>query len=125
MKILSLFSICALFLSLSACTSDSGDDGPTETPTGSLLIKASYVDSSPAIDAEVTLYGSQADYLDKTNPLTTGTTDEIGEALFTDLELQPYWYRVKKDGKSNDGSSFWTGVALEKDKTTEKLTQLN
>jgi len=123
MKIYSLITLLGGLLFLGACGTDDGSDDPVEK-TGALSITALYVDSSPAMDAAVTLYTSQNDYLDRTNPEKTGTTDQTGEIIFNDLPLVKYWYTVEKDGATNEASNFQTGVALTADQTLEKITQL-
>lgn len=123
MKTFSFFTLLSCLLFVSACGTDDSTDDPVEE-TGALSISVLYVDGSTAMDAAVTLYLTQNDYLNETNPDKTGSTDQTGEVVFTDLPLVKYWYTVKKDGATNAASNFQTGVALTAGETLEKTTQL-
>lgn len=121
MKLFFAFALIASALSFQACSTEEENE---ETPTGRLLIKVLDADGSAAADAQVTLYTSQTDYNEKSNAFANMQSDQFGEAMFNDLEVQAYWYHVEKQGRTNSSSSFNTGSAIKANELTEKITQL-
>lgn len=107
-----------------ACSRDDGDTPSNQDQTASLLITVLDADGSKAMDANVTLYGSQDDYNNKANPISTATTDNLGEVYFEELELKAYWFFAEKQGRNNASSAHSTGVALKAGEELEKMTQL-
>jgi len=55
--------------------------------------------------ADVLLYESEQDWINKTNQLNNKTTDLSGIALFTDLETKIYYFYVEK-GELNNSESI-------------------
>ncbi|MGB0430609.1 MAG: hypothetical protein ACPGLV_09060 [Bacteroidia bacterium] len=105
-------------------SSCSEDEPINETGTASLIVKVVHVDGTSVKDATVNLYGSQLDFQNETNMITSLKTDELGEAYFKELELKQYWFVVLFNEYSNATSISTTGRALNKDERLEKTTQL-
>ncbi|MBI3142869.1 MAG: hypothetical protein HYZ16_08580 [Bacteroidetes bacterium] len=118
-----LIAILVALIGLGAC--DPGENEPEpEKGKAALLVKAIFEDGTPAQGAQVDLYKSAVDFQGLTNSTTTIEADNLGEALFNDLDLQQYWFRVELEEYSNATSTNSTGRALVKDETLEKITQL-
>lgn len=120
---LRLLATLVTLLAIGAC--DKGQPEPEpDKGKAALLIKVIYEDSTPAQGAVVDLYESALDFQGLTNSISTMETDNLGEALFEDLELQQYWFRVELGEYDNTTSTSTTGRALVKDETLEKITQI-
>ncbi len=115
------FALFAMSILFSACN---GNDPEVETGNASLVVKVVHVDGSVVNGANVALYGSQLDYQNETNMITSLLTDELGEAYFKDLDLKQYWFVATFNGYSNATSVSTTGRTLAKDERMEKTTQL-
>jgi hypothetical protein len=63
-------------------------------PTSLEVIVLEFYDEYPVADASVLLYGSLADWNDEYNPLVEGFTNQYGETVFTNLNVQRYYVDV-------------------------------
>lgn len=124
MRTLLFLTAFTFLLSTTSCKKDDAENEESPTATAALEIQVLYVNSEPVVDAEVQLYGTQADYNDKSNVISTQTTDASGTVLFEKLEAKQYWWYVKKDGQDNKSSAYFTGANLVNGETLSKITQI-
>lgn len=61
-------------------------------------------------NADIIIYTSEKDFLNKENKLVKGKTDKKGRFQFKGLESKSYFLEVKKDHKNNNTDNPETGL---------------
>jgi hypothetical protein len=108
------------FLSLYACSKSNNTTSPAESNPPPVVKKQStslQITTTDTLGTKmpgsiVTLYASQADFISKTNPVSSGITDASGNILFDSLSGQPYYWSAKQDCMNNANGVITTGAAI-------------
>jgi hypothetical protein len=115
------FIFIVITLSLFACSKSS------DTPSGSTVTSLAspksvtatslQITTTDSLDnkitgANVTLYGSKEDLVNKTNPLLSGVSDDQGHVLFDSLKSVPYYWSAVLDCQNNVNGCVTTTTAI-------------
>ncbi|MFV0345867.1 MAG: carboxypeptidase-like regulatory domain-containing protein, partial [Bacteroidales bacterium] len=112
MKAKILCSIIACFLlGFAACKTDTVDTLPQ------LKLHVVDKDGNSVSQANVALFDNQNDWQNNTNTISSAITDNDGNALFSNLDEEIYFFWVEKDGLNNN---FGT-AAVEKSLSTNTI----
>jgi hypothetical protein len=96
---------------LSGCgKSDSGSPAPAKTTT--LIVTVNESNGNPSSGASVTLYTSQSDYNNRTNPIASKTTGTDGKSTFVNLSPIIYYFSATNGNANNTASTTRTSSAL-------------
>jgi len=96
MKKHNIIVVLAMLISLLSCTKE---EYVKPAPQLQLSVISKYL--APVSGASVTLYNSEDDLNQHSNPISTLQSDEAGQVLFENLEEQRYFFYVEKDGLDN------------------------
>ncbi len=109
MKYFRIFSAILIWVLLLSCKKTVYQD---MNPQLKVVVKNS--DQNPVKDASVYLYASVDDFQNNTNVVNSGTSDETGSVLFTDLQEVIYYFMAEYDGKCNCYGVSATSDSLQK-----------
>ncbi len=84
-------SVLALICVIFALTSCSKSDTPTPNPTV-LVLHCIDGQGNPVVGASVVLYNNQTDWQNNTNVAFSGTSDNNGNATFSNVNAQIYYF---------------------------------
>ncbi|WP_462251420.1 carboxypeptidase-like regulatory domain-containing protein [Ekhidna sp.] len=75
-----------------------------------LLVTVIDGSGSNVSEADIIIYSSEEDYLNRENRLIKGKTDKKGRFQFKGLQAGSYYLEVKKDSKNNNNENPETGL---------------
>jgi hypothetical protein len=95
-----------------------------DNPPTALQITVTDNLGSPSVGATATLYPSQSDLNNKTNPVSSNVTDASGKVTFTNLAAQQYYWFIENSCLNNANGAETTS-ALTPNVTTTTTTVLS
>ncbi len=121
---LCILSFLSVTMSFNGC-SKSQDTTPTPpVPATALQITTTDVLGNKIDGATVTLYKSQADWVNKTNPVISGLTNSSGTVRFDSLPSLQYYWSANRYCENNVNGSATTTTPIAAHMTTSITTVL-